>query len=59
MKIKGKEARIVKNYENWILIEYIDTGIKEGIHKHDLGLIKEGYRTKYKPILKDIFGSKI
>ena len=58
MKIKGKEAKIIKEYERYYLIEYIDTGIKEGIHKHDLGLYKEVIKPR-EGILHGITGLKV
>ena len=40
MKYNGKEMKFIKDYGSWILFED-ENGFKEGIHKHDLGLIKE------------------
>lgn len=40
MKYKGKEIKFIKDYGDWILFEH-GKGYKEGIHKHDLGLISE------------------
>lgn len=46
MKYKGKEVKFIKDYGNWILVEN-EEGWKEGIHKHDLGLIKEPIKPVY------------
>lgn len=37
---EGKKLKFIKDYGNWILFED-EHGFKEGIHKHDLGLIRE------------------
>ena len=38
MKYNGKEIKIIKDYGNWVLVQYPE-GYKEGINKHDLGLV--------------------
>ena len=48
MIYNGRKYKFIKDYGNWIL--FVDEyGFKEGIHKHDLGLIKQ----KIKPFRKD------
>ncbi len=39
IEYQGKKLKFIKDYGNWILFEN-DYGWKEGINKHDLGLIK-------------------
>ena len=40
MKINGKEMKLIKDYGQWILFKD-KKGVKEGIHKQELGLVKE------------------
>lgn len=40
MKYKGKDVKFIKDYGNWILVQH-PKGYKEGINKHDLGLVIE------------------
>ena len=39
MIYNGQEIKILKDYGNWILVQYPE-GYKEGIQKQDLGLVK-------------------
>ena len=40
MKYKGKELKLIQEYNNFVLVEHPE-GYRECISKHDLGLIKE------------------
>ena len=40
MNYNGKKLKFIKDYGSWMLFEHPE-GYKEGIHKHDLGLIRE------------------
>ena len=40
MKYKGKEVKIIQEYENFVLIEH-EKGYRECVSRHELGLIKE------------------
>ena len=39
MKYKDKEVEIIKDYGNWVLVQYPE-GYKEGLQKQDLGLVR-------------------
>lgn len=55
---EGKKLKFIKDYGNWILFED-EHGFKEGIHKHDLGLIKPREFKKTTPILRGVFGGRV
>ena len=38
--LKDKIKKIIKDYGNWVLVE-TKLGFKEGINKHELGLVME------------------
>lgn len=58
MKYKGKEVKFIKDYGNWILIEHTE-GYKEGIQKHDLGLVRAREYENKTPILRGIYGGRV
>lgn len=45
MIIRGKEVKIIKEYKDFILVEF-PTGYKECISRFELGEIKETERTQ-------------
>ena len=58
MKYNGKEIKILKDYGNWVLVQYSE-GYKEGINKQELGLITIREYNKTTPILRSTKGLRV
>ncbi len=41
--LRDRIRKVIKDYGNWVLVETIQ-GWKEGIQKHELGLVREEIR---------------
>lgn len=54
----GKRIKILKDYGNWVLVE-TESGYKEGINKHDLGLVKSREQPTSEGRLYGITGLKV
>lgn len=56
--IKQKDVKVIKEYENFILIEHPE-GYRECMNKQDLGMVKETERERYGAILRGITGARV
>lgn len=58
MKYNGKEVKLIKEYNTFVLVEHLE-GYRECISKHDLGLIQEKYKPMHEGRLRGITGLKV